>query len=97
MPHAHVSVQNYLGTVHAIRAVINGVDGGAGMRARAQGRILLVSSGMAMTAFIGFAAYAPVGALSFSSLVHVYCSCDRLLFRAARVRVRLAVIHSIRS
>jgi len=44
---------NYLGTVHAVRAVAGG------MRQRGRGAIVLISSGAAFHGFFGYTAYAP--------------------------------------
>ena len=44
---------NYLGTLHAVRAVVSS------MRASARGRIVLVSSGAGLFGIYGYAAYAP--------------------------------------
>lgn len=47
---------NYMGTLHAVKPVIAGPQG---MQSRRQGRIVLVSSALAMTGYIGYGAYSP--------------------------------------
>jgi 3-dehydrosphinganine reductase len=65
---------NYFGTLHVLRAAL------PSMRARRQGRVLLVSSGAALTGIFGYGAYGPskFAVRGLAETLHAELKCDNI-------------------